>query len=352
MRFLNDPQIALAEFSSADWESLFRTARRANLLSRVACIVHKAGCLDRLPLKIQSHLESALRIAESNQRSVLWEVNQVQKALSGQRIRLVLLKGAAYIAGGFSPAPGRLLSDLDIMVQRDRLQAAETALVAHGWMSTKIEAYDQRYYRQWMHELPPLQHLERGTSLDVHHTILPPTALLKPDVNKLWEQISPLAQFSGVFVLSPVDMVLHSATHLFHDGDLDHGLRDLVDIDALLSEFSKTDDFWERLVSRAIELDLIRPLYYALRYCNKLLNTPIPEKAFRRALRAGAPQTLLLQVMDVFILLSIGAVLENKARMLTGIAKYAMYIRSHCLRMPLRLLVPHLLRKQFVSENQ
>jgi hypothetical protein len=36
-------------------------------------------------------------------------------------------------------------------------------------------------------------------------------------------------------------MVLHSATHLFYDGELNHGLRDLVDLDDLLRHFSGAD---------------------------------------------------------------------------------------------------------------
>ena len=84
-------------------------------------------------------------------------------------------------------------------------------------------SYDQRYYRQWMHELPPLQHLDRGTSLDVHHTILPPTADSRIDARKLWEHIVDVPGFEGVHVLCRADMVLHSATHLFHEGEWENG---------------------------------------------------------------------------------------------------------------------------------
>jgi hypothetical protein len=31
-----------------------------------------------------------------------------------------------------------------------------------GWAATHHDAYDQRYYRQWMHELPPMQPYARG----------------------------------------------------------------------------------------------------------------------------------------------------------------------------------------------
>ena len=53
--------------------------------------------------------------------------------------------------------------------------------MAHGWLRMKIDPYDDRYYRVWMHEIPPLRHRERKTEIDLHHTILPRTSRLKPD---------------------------------------------------------------------------------------------------------------------------------------------------------------------------
>ncbi len=347
LRFLRDPERSCETFRSSDWEGLLRTARRANLLSRVACIVQDIGHLEQVAPKVRDHLNSALRVTESNRLSVLQEVRKVRGALAEQRIPVVLLKGAAYIAGNLAAAPGRLLTDIDIMVPVGQLQVAERELVAHGWMPTKFEAYDQRYYRQWMHELPPLRHLERGTNLDVHHTILPPTAALKPDVNKLWEEVVALPSYRGVFVLSPADMILHSATHLFHDGELENGLRDLVDLDALIRQCGNDGSFPDRLVQRAVELDLSRPLFYALRYCTALLATPFPKKASILARKKGSPSSLLVRLMDGLIVQSICAVFVNETSKMTQIAKFAMYVRSHYLRMPIYLLIPHLIRKQF-----
>lgn len=351
LRFLRDPDSACETFVLYEWEMLLRTARRANLLSRVACTVYGGRFADRLFPKVGDHLTSALRVAESNQLSVLQEVRKIQSALSDQRVPVVLLKGAAYIAGELAPAPGRLLSDIDIMVPVGQLQIAEGELIKRGWMPTKFNAYDQHYYRQWMHELPPLRHHGRGTNLDVHHTILPPTAALKPDVNKLWAAVVALPSYDGVFVLSPADMVLHSATHLFHDGELENGLRDLVDIDALIRQFGVDADFPDVLVSRAAELDLSRPLFYALRYCKKLLGTPFPEQAAIRAEKNGSPGRLFVRLMDWLIMRSIGAVFYNQTSLLTDTARFSMYVRSHYLRMPINLLIPHLIRKQFSPES-
>ena len=350
IRYLRDPECG-ETLGSIDWERLIRAARQGYLLSRVAWLAKKHGFIERLPEKIAFHLESALRVAQSQAVSVNWEVAQIQKALAESAIPFVLLKGAAYIKGQFECAHGRLLSDVDIMVPKERLLEAEKALCSHGWFPTKINAYDQRYYREWMHELPPLQHLDRSTTLDVHHTILPPTALLKPDVNKLWSAVCAVENVKNAFVLSPVDMVLHSATHLFHDGELAHGVRDLVDIDALLQQFSGQERFFEALLDRAFELDLGRPLYYALKYCRAFLRTSIPDDIVARGAKQGNQSILVRAIMDVVVLESIGSILAERPTIKSQVSQFAMYLRSHYLKMPLHQLLPHLLRKQFASES-
>lgn len=154
----------------------------------------------------------------------------------------------------------------------------------------------------------------------------------------------------GVFVLSPVDMVLHSATHLFHDGELEHGLRDLVDMHGLIGQFAGDDRFFENLADRAEELDLGRPLHYALKYCRALLGTPIPENVFSRVAAYGSRSGAIRALMEVVVPASIGSILDDRPRLATHLSKSAMYVRSHYLRMPLHLLLPHLLRKQFVAD--
>lgn len=348
LRLLRDPALA-AGLSLPEWESVIRSARRTNLLCRLTCLLAPSGHASAFPERVSDHLNSALCVAASNRRSVLWEIRQIRKALQQESIPFVLLKGAAYIAGEFAPAPGRMLSDIDIMVPRERLDDSEKALFKHGWLTTKLDAYDQRYYRQWMHELPPLQHLDRGTSLDVHHTILPPTADSPIDAGKLWQRAVAIPGFAGIHALSPADMVLHSATHLFHEGEWENGLRDLVDIDALLGEFSRDAGFWPDLIARANELDLQRSLYYALRYCRMFLDTQLPREVLSRLESVAAPPKAILLIMDMLITQTVGALLENRAGRLATVAGFALYVRSHYLRMPLRLLIPHLLHKHFLS---
>ena len=138
----------------------------------------------------------------------------------------------------------------------------EAALQDAGWQPIKLDPYHQRYYRTWMHELPPLRHRERGTVVDLHHTILPPTSRLKPDPAQLWAAARRLGG-GPVHVLAPADMVLHGAAHLFQDGDLRRALRDLVDIGDLLGHWHRARILAASRAARR-QLGLGRPLFYAL----------------------------------------------------------------------------------------
>lgn len=351
IRFLQTPRAAAKDLSVAEWDLLVRTARHGFLLSRVAHLARQADLLDDIPEKAKPHISSALRVAESQYRSVTWEITQIQRTLHPRNIPFVLLKGGAYIVTGYDAGSGRILSDIDIMVPHKMILEAERALVENGWFPGKLNAYDQRYYRTWMHEIPPLRHLERGITLDVHHTILPPTAALKPDVNRLWHKALPLQEFTGAFTLAPIDMILHSATHLFHDGEMEHGLRDLVDIDSLLNQFAITENFWSELTSRAIELDLTRPFYYALYCCRYFLGTSIPDNALHLTNSCGRPPRYIAAYMTYILTRSIGSVFEVEKQPMTSLANFLVFIRSHYLRMPLHLLIPHLLRKLLISEK-
>ena len=280
-------------------------------------------------------------MAAAQTEAVGREVAFLRKALARIDVDLVLLKGAAYLIAGLPAARGRVFSDVDILVPVARLADVEAALMLHGWATTHHDAYDQRYYRRWMHELPPLRHVVRMTVVDVHHAILPLTARLKPDSMKLLAASRPIGGDDRLRVLCPADMVLHSATHLFHNEDLSQGLRDLADLDSLLRHFGQESGFWEELPSRAAALDLARPLYYGLRYTSHFLGTPIPSQALRHA-DAGRPPRIAVRLMDALYHRALRPVALREAGSLTPLSRRALYVRAHWLRMPPLLLAWHL----------
>lgn len=344
---LREPAV-MAGFDAETWDRVVRQARAAGLLGRLGALA--SGFSRQLPEAVWRHLEAALTLAEQQRRAVHWELHHLGLALERTTGPVVLLKGAAYAAADLPPAAGRIFTDIDLLVPRAQLGETESALMLDGWINSSHDAYDLRYYREWMHELPPMQHIRRQTWLDVHHNILPESARRKTRPDMFLAAATPLAGFPRFSIPEPADQVLHSATHLFHEGEWQHGLRDLVDLDALLRAYGGDPAFWPHLLARAEALNLGRPLYYALRYARRLLRTPLPQD-----LEASSPERpgrLAAALLDTLFLPAFASAHADCKTPLSGAAAFALYVRSHWLRMPPHLLIPHLLRKAFKGDEK
>lgn len=339
LRVLRDPRAALA-FDLLEWSLLARQASAADLLGRVSLLLRAAPDVAAgVPAPVNRQLNGADSVVERQHKAVRWEARQISQALQPTGVPVLLLKGAAYAMSGAPAALGRTFSDIDILVPKSEIDRVEARLNLEGWLSASRDPYDQRYYRQWMHELPPLQHIRRGTTLDVHHAILPETARIKSRPGPLMAQKCAVAGFSNLYVPAPVDLILHSACHLFHEGEWPHGLRDLSDLDLLLRDFGQSADAAHALHARASELNLLVPLAYATSCASRVFGTPLPEGLQGRLARRPWMDALFLRAMST--------VHASLAPVGAQWARHLLYVRSHWLRMPLHLLVPHLMHQAF-----
>lgn len=333
-------------FSPEEWDLVIPQARNSRLLATVYQILEREDLLPQIPLRPRNHLFSEWILHERQVASLDYEIGWLLRAVGDLDVSLVLLKGAAYIQAALPAAAGRLITDIDIMVPKGRLDDVERALNDAGWEGGFNDEYDEHYYREWMHELPPLAHIDRSSNLDVHHTIAPPTACPNTDPGKLFEAMIELQP--GLFVLSPADMVIHSATHLFQEGEFSSGFRDVYDLHRLLTHFAEREErFWETLWARALELDLARPTFYGLRYANVIFQTAIPAEVLDRC-RAESTGRMRLALMDFLFLRAFEPDHDSCQKPYGGLAKELLYIRSHYIRMPMRLLLPHLFRKAWL----
>jgi hypothetical protein len=322
---LRDPA-SVATFDDAGWTALIGVARAEQLVGTLA--ERLAGL--PLPESVERIMADARRSAAEGRRAALWEAEMARRALAPLDVPVILLKGTAFAAAGLDAGRGRSIGDLDILVARQDLDRVEAALIGAGWEWVKPDPYDDAYYRRWMHELPPLIHATRDRMIDVHHSILPLTARPKPDAAALIADAVPLRD--GLATLSPEDMVVHAAAHLFADGDLSGGLRNLWDIDRLLREFGD-DGFWPRLAARAGRHGLTRSVALALRMTRRLYGTTVDPALAGRAhlLDAWIERRLLAR--------------DGWGRGTRPFIRLAFYVRSHWLRMPPALLARHLWTK-------
>jgi hypothetical protein len=343
LEVLREPASAL-KLAEQDWDLLLRLGRRSGLLGRIVWALEETKTIDRVPPRPLAHLASERILSEKQTHDVRWEVHCIREALRPLGLPLILLKGAAYVLGRLPPAHGRRFGDIDILVPRSSIAEVEALLRGSGWLMRGVNEYDQHYYRKWMHQLPPMTHFRRQTTVDVHHTIVPLTTRLDVDASAMAAQARPIAGEPGLAILAPEDMVLHSATHLFNEGEFDRGLRDLDDLVKLLGHYNEEPDFWSHLMARARSFGLTRPLYYAARYAKGHLGLKLPRDVDQEIATLGPPAPLRA-VMDSLFLRALRPHHEACRDALSAPALWMLYVRAHHLRMPLHLLVPHLVRK-------
>jgi hypothetical protein len=323
VRALRDP----GGIHECDWAGLVSAARAEQLIGSLAFRMEGRP----VPARIAAIFEDARRDAAHVRTQALWEAEMARRALAPLGVPVILMKGTAFHAADLDASIGRSVGDLDIMVPRASLSAVEAALLEAGWEHVKdAEGYDDSYYRRWMHELPPLIHRTRDRMIDVHHTILPLTARPRPDAAAMIAASVTLD--NGLRILCPADVVIHAAAHLFADGDLAGGLRNLWDIDRLLREFA-SPDFWRTLAERARLHQLHGPVARALRLANRLYATPVDPGV------AGLAR--LTDRLFEARLLARNAWGQEKKKAL----RFAFYIRGHWLRMPPLMLARHLWTK-------
>lgn len=312
---LRDPA-SVAGLDARGWTGLLTAARAEQLIGSLAYR------LDGLPVPgaVVRILADARASAVEQRRAALWEVEMARRALAPLGGPVVLLKGSAFVAAGLAAGVGRSIGDLDILVPHDALPAVEAALVRHGWEWVKDDPYDDAYYRRWMHELPPLIHRARDRMIDVHHTILPPTARITPDAGALLADSVPLD--NGLRILSPDDILVHAAAHLFADGDLAGGLRNLWDVHRLVEEFG-TATVMARAAHHGLALETARAVRLSAHlYGDGQPVGPVDRLYIRRLLAR-----------------------DGWGRQTRPFTRLGFYVRSHWLRMPPTMLARHLFIK-------
>ena len=338
----------VGQMSPGELDLVLRLTRRAGLLGWLAARMEDANQLESMPLLAIDQLESALTHANARARLALWEMNRIAAATADEKsIQILALKGCAYLLLNLPNAAGRNFADVDLMVAEDELIKLETKLHDHGWHSSQLSPYDERFYRAWSHEIPPMVHTEREVEVDLHHNILRRSGRLRPQSPLLLEsaQSIPGSRFNA---LSNPDIVLHAMAHLMFNGDMADALRDLVDIDSLLRQFSSLNsEFWDQLLTRADQLDLDRPTFYALRYAGRLLDTPVPASV-QKAMANKGPPAIVLSLMDRLVPATLFPQHPDFPSRSADLARLLLYIRSHWISMPPLRLARHLAYKFYI----
>ena len=279
----------LAKLTLPEWDEVVLVAKHTQLLSRLAFGLSTSAAWNCVPERVRSRLSHEIQLSQFNAIAIRFELDQLERILGRIDGPIVLLKGAAYLKADLPWARGRQTSDIDLLVAEDQLPAVQSALSDNGYETNEeLSQADCRYYRRWLHELPPFRHPYRLMEVDVHFRLLPMADPRTFPVENLIERAEPID--GGPFrILDPVDRVLHAILNLAHLGEFRRGFRDLSDIGCMIetpsevnplqttSSISSTAFDWETLARRTEAFGLADPVAMTLLLAGDLLTLSVPE---------------------------------------------------------------------------
>lgn len=174
------------------------------------------------------------------------ELARIARDLAEADIPMVALKGA-WLAWEIYPEPGmRPLRDLDILVPPDRALEARTRLLSLGYRQCEKTALPLEEWTVRFKHLPALAS-RKGHVVEIHTRLWDDDGRMPPHPIGLLKRRVESAAMPGLFVLSPIDNVMHLAVHAaFHR--FDGGPLMLLDFATLAEEADALDlsALWDR----------------------------------------------------------------------------------------------------------
>ena len=314
----------------ADWASIAELARRHGvsplLFWQLGQDTSNATPEQAVPPEVVSGLREDLYTAAARGIRAETQLSRVLGALSRAGIPAIAVKGAAL--GAFYPDPAlRLYGDIDIMVRRAHLDAAEQALNAVGYRCLASRGW----WLQRFHHLPPMVNDAGGLLVELHWRLDYEVEKGRLPAEDLWARaVGWTVRDQQAFRLDTVDAALYLCRHAVVQHRVRGAFRSLCDLVQLTRGWGEAE--WGTLSQRSQSYGLTRPVYLMLVLGEELLGLAVPE-AILSALRVSNsfPQAeKLVQLLmgssgAVPTQVSMGAVLAAADGSFVARLKYLMY---------------------------
>lgn len=139
-------------------------------------LVSRSGL--EVPAAWHEPLQAADLVARFETRKLTRTVESVVGLLNGHGIQCTLLKGIS-VATRYYPEPHlRAMGDADLLVARDALEGAVRLVRAEGF---GLSTFAEPEWWDALHHAPPLIHPQLDVTIELHHSLLPPTSASAQD---------------------------------------------------------------------------------------------------------------------------------------------------------------------------
>jgi hypothetical protein len=242
------------------------------------------AALDRLDL--------AVEVARRRTTVLLLELERLLPALAERRCRPVVLKGASLALMVYARPEDRWFIDLDLLVERDDLDAVYAALERLGYRFADT-VYPARYYEA--HHFHRILVSQQGVCVEVHWAVTMPASVYTYDLEALRRDSVEIPLGAADF-LAPgaLDQILHGVLQSIAGGFGD--LRRVLDLHLLDARLDADE---RRLLSaRALNGNLATGLWLQYRLREQFFDLPIPAEV-EAVCRPGPGLVRVLERLEI-----------------------------------------------------
>ncbi len=289
------PRLAAdSRLSAAACREVARAAAGYDLAPLLYARLKSSGAQARFPADVWEQLRLTYFSSADRNTRLRQVIRPVLGGLRDAGIPVIALKGA-YLAEEVYGNPAlRPMSDVDLLVPKKDLSAAQSILTGLGGSS--VSTVDIEWCCRTSAHLPAT--LIRGLVVELHWTIAAPIGPVGVGVDGLWDRARP-TRITGVQVLalSPEDLLLHLCLSASCRDGLMGGLRSLGDIAETICRFGSEID-WAQVTSRANEWGGARYVCLTLRLARTMFGAAVPDGVVERLVPGGPEQSVVVAASE------------------------------------------------------
>lgn len=342
IQFYKHPQQYLEQ--QQNLSALINEARQQSMLASLYHKCQALGLWHLVSVEAQRHLISGKVYADKQHLTCFNELKELCPALQEFDADVLLVKGIAYKIRGLQMAQGRLFSDIDLLVSKANFPRCVDFLKSIGFLEAEQTDYDRQYYLNWSHQYPPLFHYLRGSSIDLHHAIIPVTAKTQIDVQDYILQAQDVG-LHNVKLPSDSYLFIHAAVHLFLQEETHKLVKDLCELNELGRELLIDDTTRHALWQAAEKSNVSRVIYTAATVLQQLFQQTWSQQLLDVAPNHAQPRSFKLRWNRWVITKLIGDDSPFKRQF----AYMSWYIRGHIHKMGLLRLTYHTVVKSYLT---
>ena len=273
---------------SFNWEYIVQNAFQEGVAGVIYQNIKKYCLQEYIPRNVYQNFENHYYTNLRRNMTITSELKRVLTLFKEAGIPCIVLKGIALAEHIYPSIAMRGMSDVDIMVKKDRLHAVDDILSDRGYTccdSSVLSALNnpEGYLASVEYRR------NNGSPLNLHihwHTVnssVPATMFVKQvDIEQLWEKAVPtIVADAAVLILCPEHLVIYLCEHALRIGHSFDRLILICDIFYAIKAHEKYIN-WDFIVEESRSFNLDRFVFFSLSIVNFYSSLNIPDEYLKR----------------------------------------------------------------------